>query len=66
MGMNIATNGFILNAVQNATDYLYEQTAIEERNVKDFGMGDAVNIGIGIGMAGIVEGMKVDTPTKTI
>lgn len=64
MGMNIATNGFILNAVQNATDYLYEQTAIEGRNVKDFGMGDAVNIGIGIGMAGIVEGMKVDTATK--
>ncbi|MDK4481545.1 hypothetical protein MWG07_10110 [Fusobacterium necrophorum] len=64
MGMNIATDGFLLNALQNTIDYWYEQTMIEDRDVKDFGMQDVVNIGTGIAMAGIVEKMKVDTLNK--
>lgn len=66
MGMNIATNGFYMNALQNTLDYIYEEHLLNDRKITDLNTGDLTNIGVGIAMAGLTSKLQVDDITKPL
>ena len=66
MGLNMATHGFAMNAIQNTLDYIYEETSLSGRNIKDFGLDDAVNIGVGVAMAGVTSKFEFKGEVKSL
>lgn len=62
MGMNLLIPGggalntggrILLNASQNAIEYVLEESLINEKNIEDFGVNEYVGLGISAGLGGV-------------
>lgn len=65
-GMNRMGTGFIMNGLTNALDYVREQKVIYGREISDFGVNDAIGIGMSVGMAGLASKFEVPDAGKPL